>query len=92
MYLLGERNVEELENQICNREGYQGPTRKQCSERFYSSLQVIGKEVECDVNFPVKLDALLEATPIPERVIVKNMRHKHALIYVAKKGQCVLCE
>ncbi|KAL3802511.1 hypothetical protein HJC23_012530 [Cyclotella cryptica] len=94
VYLSGERDVEELENQICNQDGYQGPTRKQRSERFYSSLQVIGKEVDyCqhDELYPqAKLDVMPEASQVHERVVVKNVGHDHALIYVAEEGQRVL--
>ncbi|KAL7483085.1 hypothetical protein ACHAW6_008744 [Cyclotella cf. meneghiniana] len=89
VYLSGERDVEELGNQICNQDGYQGPTRLQRSERFYSSLQVIGKELDyCRPDGNSQLEP--ETSRIHERVVVKNVGHDHALIYVAEEGQRVL--
>ena len=32
-------------NQICDEDGYQGPSRRERSERFYASLQVRGDEI-----------------------------------------------
>ena len=88
VYLSGERDVEKLGNQICHEDGYQGPTRRQRSERFYSSLQVIGKEA----GYCGRDDDGSDGGKIHERVVVKNVGHDHALIYVMEEGQRVLFE
>ncbi|KAL3784541.1 hypothetical protein ACHAWO_005050 [Cyclotella atomus] len=83
VYLSGERDVEKLGNQICNEDGYQGPTRKQRSERFYGSLQVLGKET----GYCGRDDG---DEKVHNRVVVKNVGHDHALIYDLDEGQRVL--
>ena len=45
IYLSGERDTKHLGNQICHEDGYQGPSRRERSERFYQSLQLLGEEV-----------------------------------------------
>ena len=45
VYLSGERDTKQLGNQICDEDGYQGPSRRERSERFYASLQVRGDEI-----------------------------------------------
>ena len=87
VYLSGLRDVEQLGNQICNEDGYQGPTRRQRSVRFFSSLQVIGREE----NFCRRDGESLEEH-IQKLVSVRNVGHDHALIYVAEEGQRVLFE
>lgn len=85
-YLSGERDVETLGNQICNEDGYQGPTRRQRSERFYASLQVIGKEAGyCGQDED-------PSNKIHDRVLVKNVGHDHALIFLMEEGLRVLFE
>jgi len=85
-YLSGERDVEKLGNQICNEDGYQGPTRRQRSERFYASLQVIGKEAGyCGRDDDPSIK-------IHERVLVKNVGHDHALIFLMEEGLRVMFE
>jgi len=44
VYLSGERDTKALGNQLCHEDGYQGPSRRERSERFYASLQVRGEE------------------------------------------------
>mmetsp|Transcript_32356 Transcript_32356/g.59343 ORF Transcript_32356/g.59343 Transcript_32356/m.59343 type:complete len:479 (+) Transcript_32356:1852-3288(+) len=44
VYLSGERDTKTLGNQLCDEDGYQGPSRRERSERFYASLQVLGEE------------------------------------------------
>jgi len=45
-YLLaGERDTKKLGDQICPEDGYQGPSKRERSERFYASLQVRGEEI-----------------------------------------------
>ena len=88
IYLSGERDLEKLGNQICNEDGYQGPTRRQRSERFYSSLQVMGKEA----GYCGREEDGPDGEKIHERMVVKNVGHDHALIYVMEEGQKVLFE
>ncbi|KAL9190021.1 hypothetical protein ACHAXT_007232 [Thalassiosira profunda] len=45
VYLSGQRDIKQLGNQICDEDGYQGPSRRERSERFYASLQVRGEEI-----------------------------------------------
>jgi hypothetical protein len=83
VYLSGERDMENVGNQICNEDGYQGPTRRERSERFYASLQVMGEEAGyCG----------MEEESVHERVVVKNVGHDHGLIYIMEEGQRVLFE
>ncbi|KAL7535705.1 hypothetical protein ACHAXR_006677 [Thalassiosira sp. AJA248-18] len=45
VYLSGQRDTKQLGNQICDEDGYQGPSRRERSERFYASLQIRGDEI-----------------------------------------------
>ena len=86
VYLSGERDVEKLGDQICNEDGHQGPTRRQRSKRFYSSLQVIGQEI----GYCRREEGDLNGDTIHERVVVYNVGHDHALMYISDEGQRVL--
>ena len=46
VYLSGERDVGRLGDQICDEDGYQGPSRRERSERFFAGLQAGGTEAE----------------------------------------------
>ena len=45
VYLSGGRDVTALGNETCHKDEYQGPNRRERSERYYQSLQVLGKEM-----------------------------------------------
>ena len=63
VYLSGERDTKQLGNQICDEDGYQGPSRRERSERFYASLQVRGDEI---------LNSCQENTKKEELVVERN--------------------
>jgi len=86
VYLSGQRDIKQLGNQICDEDGYQGPSRRERSERFYASLQVQGGEVlsSCQGS---------SGTPPPDkvqvhdRIVVQDVGHDHALIFQSKEGK-----
>jgi predicted esterase len=82
IYLSGQRDIEELGSQICHgkEDGYQGPSRRERSERFFASLQARAKEVE----FCGRSDG--GTTQIHDRKLVKNVGHDHALIFQSPEG------
>lgn len=59
VYLSGFRDTKKLGNQICNEDGYQGPSRSLRSERFYASLQVRGEEIVSSCRGVTKNEALI---------------------------------
>ena len=59
VYLSGFRDTKKLGNQICNEDGYQGPSRRLRSERFYASLQVRGEEIVSSCRGVTKNEALI---------------------------------
>ena len=81
-YLSGQRDIEKLGSQICHEkeDGYQGPSRRERSERFFASLQARAKEVE----FCGRSDG--ETAQIHDRKLVKNVGHDHALIFQSPEG------
>lgn len=82
VYLAGERDTEKLGNQICNEDGYQGPTRRERSSRFYLSLQVIGREE----GYCERDDVELEKDQVHTHRVVKDVGHDHALIFQSEEG------
>ncbi len=95
VYLSGERDVEELSNQIADGDGYQGQTRRERSERFYASLQVLGGENlgSCSRREYVsnglrsKHDEVEETTQVHKRIIAKNIGHDHTLLFQSSEGR-----
>ena len=85
VYLSGERDIETLGSQICEEgkeDGYQGPSRRERSERFFASLQVRGKEVCC--NSSAGQEEVV--AQVHNRHVVKNVAHDHALIFQSREG------
>ena len=41
----GEQDTKQLRDQICPEDGYQGPSRREQSERFHALLQVCGEGI-----------------------------------------------
>jgi len=76
VYLSGERDTEVLGPQICEDDGYQGPTRRERSERFYASLQALWEEV--NVNG--------DERQVHDRILVENVGHDHALMFQSEEG------
>jgi len=72
LYLSGERDTKQLGNQICDEDGYQGPSRRERSERFYASLQVRGDEILSSTR---RRDVLLEEEG-NEEVVAEMSRAK----------------
>jgi len=86
VYLSGQRDIKQLGNQICDEDGYQGPSRRERSERFYASLQVQGGEVlsSCQGSS----DTLPpDKAQIHDRIVVQDVGHDHALIFQSKEGK-----
>jgi len=83
VYLSGQRDIETLGSQICGQgkeDGYQGPSRRERSERFFASLQLRGREVEfCGRSGG-------ETTQVHDRHVVKNVGHDHGLIFQSPEG------
>eukprot|EP00573_Skeletonema_grethae_P001183 CAMPEP_0201691564 /NCGR_PEP_ID=MMETSP0578-20130828/4704_1 /ASSEMBLY_ACC=CAM_ASM_000663 /TAXON_ID=267565 /ORGANISM="Skeletonema grethea, Strain CCMP 1804" /LENGTH=597 /DNA_ID=CAMNT_0048176799 /DNA_START=22 /DNA_END=1815 /DNA_ORIENTATION=+ len=83
VYLSGQRDVGTLGSQICDQgkeDGYQGPSRRERSERFFEALQTQKGEVEtCGRNGGV-------STNVHERHVVKNVGHDHGLIFQSPEG------
>lgn len=80
VYLSGQRDVETLGSQICGKgreDGYQGPSRRERSERFFAALQLRGGEVEF---------CRRETKQVHDRHVVKNVGHDHALIFQSPEG------
>ncbi|KAK1740080.1 hypothetical protein QTG54_009030 [Skeletonema marinoi] len=84
IYLTGQRDIETLsaENRYQGLHGdrFQGPSRRERSERFFASLQVRGRELE----FCGRIGG--EATQVHERHIVKQVAHDHALMFSSPEG------
>ncbi|KAL7473753.1 hypothetical protein ACHAXS_014224 [Conticribra weissflogii] len=76
VYLSGERDTEVLGPQICEDDGYQGPTRRQRSERFYASLQALWEHSRVDGN----------QSKVHDRILVENVGHDHALMFQSDEG------
>ena len=84
VYLSGQRDIKQLGNQICDEDGYQGPSRRERSERFYASLQVQGDEVlsSCQGSSGTK-----NKKQVHDRIVVQDVGHDHALIFQSKEGK-----
>ncbi|KAL7435311.1 hypothetical protein ACHAXM_004593 [Skeletonema potamos] len=82
VYLSGQRDVEKLGSQICHgkEDGYQGPSRRERSERFFASLQVRGRELD----FCGRVGG--GATQVHARIVVENVGHDHGLIFQSPEG------
>jgi hypothetical protein len=82
VYLSGQRDVEKLGSQICygKEDGYQGPSRRERSERFFASLQARGRELE----FCGRIGG--GATQVHARVVVENVGHDHGLMFQSPEG------
>jgi hypothetical protein len=84
IYLTGQRDIEPLgaENRYKGLHGdrFQGPTRRERSERYFASLQARGRELE----FCGRIGE--GATQVHDRRIVKNVAHDHALIFTSPEG------
>jgi len=84
VYLTGQRDIETLsaENRYQGLHGdrFQGPSRRERSERFFASLQVRGRELE----FCGRIGG--ESTQVHERHIVKHVAHDHALMFSSPEG------
>jgi len=96
VYLSGERDRKHLGNQICDEDGYQGPSRRERSERFFSSLQVQGFEVLNGLSVSASLkgggycDMFMHADDpslVHKRSLVRNVGHDHALVFQSKEGR-----
>ncbi len=83
VYLSGQRDIETLGFQVCGtgkEDGYQGPSRRERSERFFAALQLRGGEVEfCGRDRG-------ETRHVHGRFIVKNVGHDHGLIFQSPEG------
>jgi hypothetical protein len=95
VYLSGERDEDELSNQIADGDGYQGPSRRERSERFYASLQVLGGENlgSCTRSREYLRNGLLEhddeveeTTQVHSRFVVNNVGHDHSLLFQSREG------
>jgi len=84
VYLTGQRDIEPLaaENRYKGLHGdrFQGPTRRERSERYFASLQARGRELD----FCGRIGE--GATKVHDRHIVKNVAHDHALIFTSPEG------
>ena len=83
VYLSGQRDIETLGSQICGRgkeDGYQGPSRRERSERFFAALQFRGEEVE----FCGRSDG--GNSQVHDRHVVKLVGHDHGLIFQSPEG------
>mmetsp|Transcript_16770 Transcript_16770/g.27553 ORF Transcript_16770/g.27553 Transcript_16770/m.27553 type:complete len:576 (-) Transcript_16770:59-1786(-) len=84
VYLTGQRDIEILsaENRYKGLHGdrFQGPSRRERSERFFASLQTRGKELE----FCGRVGG--EDTQVHDRNIVKDVAHDHALMFSSPEG------
>lgn len=96
VYLSGERDTEKLGNQIVDGDGYQGPTRRERSERFFSALQVQGAENLhiCNWGREYVRGGLLaqpdvgddQKIQVHSRIVVENVGHDHTLIFQSSEG------
>ena len=84
VYLSGERDTQPLSVQICNQDGYQGPMRRERSERFFSSLQVLGREMLSGYEDDEKVSQ--EKVKVHSRILVNNVGHDHALMFQSDEG------
>jgi hypothetical protein len=80
VYLSGERDTKELTTEIADGDGYQGPSRRERSERFYASLQVLGAE-----TLPICHKGVEEAQ-VHSRILVDNVGHDHSLMFQSPEG------
>lgn len=83
VYLSGQRDLGSLGSQICGQDkedGYQGPSRRERSERFFAALQIQNREIEaCG-----RIDG--DSTNVHKRHVVKNVGHDHGLIFQSPEG------
>ena len=99
VYLSGERDVKRLGNQICDEDGYQGPSRRERSERFFAGLQARGREVaersggdggaEGDGGHCGRMAKVMAGNggAVHRRSVVRNVGHDHALIFQSEVGR-----
>lgn len=84
VYLTGQRDVEILgaENRYKGLHGdrFQGPSRRERSERFFASLQARGRELD----FCGRVGG--EDMQVHDRSIVKDVAHDHALMFSSPEG------
>ncbi|KAL7428843.1 hypothetical protein ACHAXH_001072 [Discostella pseudostelligera] len=95
VYLSGERDTEKLGNQIVDGDGYQGPSRRERSERFFLALQVQGAEKHICNWGRGYIKGGLRAQPdvgddekiqVHSRMVVENVGHDHTLIFQSPEG------
>jgi hypothetical protein len=85
VYISGQRDFEKnsLGSHSCRKhtDGYQGPSRRERSERFFASLQFRGREVEfCGRSVG-------GTSQVHDRQIVRDVGHDHALIF--QSPECI---
>mmetsp|Transcript_9110 Transcript_9110/g.22221 ORF Transcript_9110/g.22221 Transcript_9110/m.22221 type:complete len:185 (-) Transcript_9110:179-733(-) len=98
VYLSGQRDVKHLGNQICDEDGYQGPSRRERSERFFEALRVRGtEEVERGGGRSGCGGAVIvedgdgdneeeEEVRVHRRFVVEDVGHDHALMFQSAEG------
>ena len=81
VYLSGEEDTAKLGDQICHEDGYQGPTRRERSERFYAALQELARHGACGEEDED------EDLRVHRRLVVRDVPHDHALMFQSEEGR-----
>lgn len=108
VYLAGENDTQIVEEQISCGDGYQGQMRRDRSERYYASLQLIGKEIlsrrrqDVTMGKDVEWSRFMtrfhsthtegEEIRIHRRLVVKNVGHEGGRMWKSEEGRIGMFE